>query len=317
MANKLSKKRFTEFVKFIKKYYDENPDKLEKLGYRYNGNYDQTATSTYMTSIASIAISMLHEYKFNEETYKDFCDGIKNLDYQKCVEICEYLHENAFFAATVEWTNHPKLLSRHFLISARCNLSDIMYAIIAAFRCSGTHLFTLVHHNVSFEPFCNILRNGLHHYSEMADNYGIILLSDTAVKKFHYDFSEDWEFTIRLRKPVVLKENPNTPNVILQKGVGYGIFEDNKALLEMFIENPEQLVDGDIKVKDIIPFDFYDADIDSLKESFNNDFNNIRADYNDFSDVDLVKLFEEENEDEEDEILDDIKNDDESNKYVS
>jgi hypothetical protein len=97
---------------------------------------------------------------------------------------------------------------------------------------------------------------------------------------------------VRFRKPVIIKDNPTSPNVILQKATGYGIFEDNRYLLETFIQNPLEEYEG-VMVKDILPFDFSDAMTDELKEGFEPLFKYMRNAYNTPEDYNAVEPTEE------------------------
>ena len=296
MKGKISKKKVNAFLDFIANYYDENPKELEKIAERLYGEYFEEGTAVFVTSVAMVAIALLGGYAFDDEHYSDFCKYFHLKDYKKCLEICEYLHGHAYYALTVEWNSYPKLLSRHLLVSARCNLSELMYAVMAAFRCEGYHLVDLTHKGEVFEPIYSIINSDSMSPAKPGEIAGISLISRSAKSTVMYDFGDGWEFNIRFRKPVIITDNEEYPHVILQKGKGYGIFEDNRYILENFIEDPDFLFDGQM-VKNMIPFNFYDAELDDLKESIEEEFERLRFVYsggNEDDDLDSYEELEEE-----------------------
>ena len=292
MAKKISKKKIDGLIEFVSPYYIEHTDKLIALAERMDDVMVEEGLPAYIASIGMIATAMIYGYVYDEELYDTFMEGLYNEDYEKCIEVCEYLHEHAYYALTVTWDSYPKLLSRHFLISARCNIADMMYAIMVAFRCEGYHIIETKHGADFYQPAYLIMNNDFAQDIDPAEFVPIAALAEDGKATVTYDFGDNWCFNVRFRKPVIIKDNPTSPNVILQKATGYGIFEDNRYLLETFIQNPLEEYEG-VMVKDILPFDFSDAMTDELKEGFEPLFKYMRNAYNTPEDYNAIEPTEE------------------------
>jgi hypothetical protein len=62
-------------------------------------------------------------------------------------------------------------------------------------------------------------------------------------------------------------------NLILLEAEGYGLFEDNRIILNDYLKNPNAYNSYDRKlVKDMIPFNFEEVDMDSLILSFEREY---------------------------------------------
>jgi hypothetical protein len=107
MAKKISKKKIDGFIEFVPPYYIEHTEKLIALAERMDDVMVEEGLPAYIASIGMIATAMIYGYVYDEGLYDTFMEGLYNEDYEKCIEVCEYLHEHAYYALTVTWDSYP------------------------------------------------------------------------------------------------------------------------------------------------------------------------------------------------------------------
>ena len=82
------------------------------------------------------------------------------------------------------------------------------------------------------------------------------------------------------KKPVPLDDNLCQSNLLLLDSTGYGIYEDNRLILNEYLSQPKAYNNYERKlVKDMIPFNFEEVDEDSLILKFESEFKRISQMY--------------------------------------
>lgn len=125
--------------------------------------------------------------------------------------------------------------TREFRMPGFMMMSDLAYAVMAAFRADGSHMFHLVYKKDVF------MLNDEEWDSIPADKVplGALELRKGNVIQMVYDFGDNWEFTIRYKGKQKVDFAENVP--VLLGGVGYNIWEDSYELLRQYVENPQQV----------------------------------------------------------------------------
>lgn len=171
-------------------------------------------------------------------------------------------------------------VNRQVVLPYYMTLADLAYALLAMFQADGSHLFT-------FE--CEQGKFGCQQCDEeMIEDYASnVFLNDLDLKKgscfsLWYDFGDDYLFDIQ----VIHIQNEADLNVIgdgkILSGNGYGIWEDEHELLEMYYTDYEMFIeriqDFGLDEEDFI---FDDFDLDASNEMFVENFEFLRRAYED------------------------------------
>ena len=176
-----------------------------------------------------------------------------------------------------------KEINREIVLPYFITLADLAYAVLAAFQAEGNHLFKIESDQGRFGcEQCD---------QEMWDDYAAnIFLSHLHLKEgsqlsLWYDFGEDYVFDIE-----VLNVQTQSDLFVLEDsqiiaGKGYGIWEDEHELLEMYYKDHSaflmRIEDYGLDADDFI---FNEFDKDVANEMFMEDFEFLRHVYEDYND---------------------------------
>ena len=258
----------------------EDREELELLCDLLSLDYDDDATKPILIG-RLLSICSAIDAGFIEDSEADaFKQVFKLRDYESAYTIAKDLFFHYFLAITVSLADHPKEVNRQLLVPIRASLGDVIYAILAAFRCDGSHLCQLFSKGYRFEP--TAIKD---EESDCADAYPSFILYDLVAPKVFYDFGEGYEFKIRMRKPKRIDGDECWDSVILQNGKGYGIIEDSHYALDNYFEIGDFILPED---KDEIDADwllvdkdrdYRDIDYDELNEELEGSYQYLRERY--------------------------------------
>lgn len=143
-----------------------------------------------------------------------------------------------YYKLKISLNNYEDRLNRTILFKHDNDLDELAFTILSIFNTLAYHLYKFEDDSKKYE--CEI---GLREAEEMCyPDKGIdtwlVTLDQLDIKnnKFMmtYDFGENYEFVIEVIEQIELKEIYRIPRVI--DGVGYGIVEDGKFILEDYLD---------------------------------------------------------------------------------
>ena len=111
---------------------------------------------------------------------------------------------------------------------------------------------------------------------DYASNYPTYYLLEHKNGKLYYDYADGYEFSLVARRPVPVDDSLCQSNLLLLEAKGYGIYEDNRLVLNEYLNQPNAYNSYERKlVKDMIPFNFEEVNEDDLILKFESEFNRI------------------------------------------
>lgn len=258
-------------------YEDIMKDGSPDLKARIQDLEEVAGKSTVPILKKGIMLSMtfcLNQLQFHDELFETLL-----------VDNIEYMIENIpdmkkTIQLQVSLRGLEQYVNRQVVLPYYMTLADLAYALLAMFQADGSHLFT-------FE--CEQGKFGCQQCDgEMIDDYASnVFLNDLNLKKgscfsLWYDFGDDYLFDIQ----VIHIQNEANLNVIgdgkILSGNGYGIWEDEHELLEMYYTDYEMFIE---RIQDFgldeDDFVFDDFDKDSANEMFVENFEFLRRAYED------------------------------------
>ncbi len=126
--------------------------------------------------------------------------------------------------------------TRDFRLPAYLCVADLCYAVIAAYEGLGSHQFVLKYKNDRFS------------LSDDEDSLPaeMVPLGKLEMRKGNtlnliYDYGDNWEFTIKYEGKKKVEYIENIP--VLYQGEGYNLWDDERALLEKLVINPDEIVE--------------------------------------------------------------------------
>lgn len=179
--------------------------------------------------------------------------------------------------------NHSVIHStRRFRLPAYLMVSDLCYAVLAAYQSMGSHLFVLDYKN---ERFCLDREHDADMIPADLVPLGKLEMRKGNTLKLVYDFGENWEFVIRYDGKKKVDYIENVPKLL--SGEGYNIWEDEKDLLEKLILNPKEIITENVTVLECAEAEQIDVFKEEQKESFVDDIFELKDSYEaiDFADL--------------------------------
>ena len=272
----MAKRKINQLADYLFEYYNSHEEDLLDIINTLNMPFDEEnedfkefALNKSLTSLMGIALII----NSNIDLYAPLDDvlrnSIKKKDFEACRKILEQYFYHVFIEVSCKWVDFPTKLSRNILVPVRNTLGDLIYAVLAAFRCEGKHEAEINTMYKTFVPL-NDIEQTKYDRVEVADVFPILSLIENE-SLITYDFIENYDFKIKYLKAKYIKnEELSLCNVIVNKAKGYGINEDNIADLYSYLEDPSSVE---------LPFNFDDVDIEELKELVDADFDIIRMRY--------------------------------------
>ena len=143
-----------------------------------------------------------------------------------------------YYKLKISLNNYEDRLNRTILFKHDNDLDELAFTILSIFNTLAYHLYKFEDDSKKYE--CEI---SLREAEEMGYPYKgmdtwLVTLDQLGIKdnKFMmtYDFGEDYEFVIEVLEQIEMKEIYRIPRII--DGVGYGIVEDGKFILEDYLD---------------------------------------------------------------------------------
>ena len=180
----------------------------------------------------------------------------------------------------------PRKIWRKIEISSTSSVAMLGYAVLAAFECDGSHLFSIQYRGsryeivfdhsfrLAWEPIIDLTKTKL---SELELSVGDVL-------HMEYDYGASWEFTIKLISVTEMKKGTGTHYPYLTAGKGKGIIEDLSPYeLRGIIQETDQtgeppaLYDETEDTDDPeFKWDYRDFDLESMNSYFKDEIYRIR-----------------------------------------
>lgn len=143
-----------------------------------------------------------------------------------------------YYKLKISLNNYEDRLNRTILFKHDNDLDELAFTILSIFNTLAYHLYKFEDDVNTYE--CEISSREAEEmgYPDKGIDTFLVTLDQLDIKnnKFMmtYDFGEDYEFVIEILELIELKEIYRIPRVI--DGVGYGIVEDGKFILEDYLD---------------------------------------------------------------------------------
>ena len=254
----MAKHRKKEFKEYIYNRL-ENKDELIELLDILALDIDNEASKRMVFLKLADIFSALLSNQLDEEISNMFSMAYKAREYDSCYDVVLYVFKHYFVAITASFSGANKELNRQLLIPFRNNISDVIFGVLASFRVSGNGISKLVSGEVTLAPLGTLLKENIDIMpAELCPSY--LLYGLRKIKVIYNDFV----INIRLRKPMIIKDERYEDNVIIQSGKGFSIMEDiSKYEIITILSNPENTF-------------FLEPQIEELKETIEEKFQYIR-----------------------------------------
>lgn len=182
-----------------------------------------------MESAMRIAIAQCMTYKLNKEQ-------IDNIVVHFLNDISEHIPTlKSSYILSVKMKGLSRYIQREIEIPGIMSLDDLCMVVLASMNCYGSHMYDITYGGETFDCLLQ----------EDAENYtAAYTLEDLELSKgdklvLSYDYGEDYEFDILVKDIVEHDSFFNLEDMRVIKGKGYGIWEDNHYLLELYLKNRE------------------------------------------------------------------------------
>ncbi len=266
---------------YIKSYLINHNDEFkELLAYRHLKKNHQSYK--YLTNRIYVLRFILNPKYVDKILCDQFTEAYRIEDFETCYEVLSYIYKYYFIELELEYIDFPSKLNRKFLVPYRNTMGDLINSIVVLLRASGNHLSNITTNGMELITEAENV-DGLLEFKgsvDYANNYQAYYLLETNRAKFYYDYADGYEFNITVKKTFPVDDNLYMSNLILTDAQGYGIYEDNRLILNDYLKNPTAYNNYERKlVKDMIPFNFEDADIDNLILRFESDYQHVNEMY--------------------------------------
>jgi len=143
-----------------------------------------------------------------------------------------------YYRLKISLNNYEDKLNRTILFKQDNDLDELAFTILSIFNTTSSHLYMFEDDLNKYECEISLREAEEMKYQDIGLGTLLVTLDKLQIKhnKFvmTYDFGENYEFIIEVIEQIELKEIYKIPRVI--GGVGYGIIEDGKSLLENYLE---------------------------------------------------------------------------------
>ncbi len=148
-----------------------------------------------------------------------------------------------YYKLKISLQDYEDKLNRVILFNAENDLDELAFTILSIFNSLAYHLYLFSDTKHKYE--CEIsyieserlgyLNKNLSTFAVTIDS----LILDNNKFEMIYDFGEDYTFLIEVLEKIESKDYYKISKVI--DGVGYGIYEDNKYLLEEYLNGDKDI----------------------------------------------------------------------------
>lgn len=149
---------------------------------------------------------------------------------------------------------------RTLQIPATLVLSELCYAIMSVFCCDGGHLFSIEYKKKEY--YCDAYSSDFQDVEYVSDE---IIPCFNLRKGSHmimtYDFGDNFMFDIRVKEVKDFHYRLSYDDIQLLDGKGYGIWEDDHYLMELYHNDPKRF-------KDVCEENGYDEEYFPIDEEF-------------------------------------------------
>ena len=143
-----------------------------------------------------------------------------------------------YYKLKISLNNYEDRLNRTILFKHNNDLDELAFTILSIFNTLACHLYKFEDDSKKYECEISLREAEEMGYPDKGINTWLVTLDQLDIKddKFMmtYDFGENYEFVIEILEQIELKEIYRIPRVV--DGVGYGIVEDGKFILEAYLD---------------------------------------------------------------------------------
>ena len=146
-----------------------------------------------------------------------------------------------YYKLKISLNNYEDRLNRTILFRHDNDLDELAFTILSIFNTYAYHLYMFEDDTTKYECEISLREAEEMNYPDKGKETMFVTIYQLNIKnnKFMmtYDFGDEYEFVIEVLEQVELNETNRIPKVI--DGVGYGILEDNKSILEDYLDGVE------------------------------------------------------------------------------
>ena len=275
------KQKKDRFKDYIKSYLINHNDEFKEL-LAYKNLKKNNLSYKYLTNRLYVLRFILNPKFVDPILCDQFTEAYRVEDFGTCYEVLTYIYKYYFYEIELNYIDFPSKLNRRFMVPFRNSMEDLIISIVVLLRASGNHLSNITTGNIELITDAENV-DGLLEFKDSVDyasKYQTTFLLENQFGKFYYDYADGYEFSLTVKKSIPIDDSLCMSNLIIQEANGYGIFEDNRLILNDYLKSPNAYNNYERKlIKDMIPFDFSNVDIDSLILKFESEYNRIKEMY--------------------------------------
>ncbi len=186
-----------------------------------------------------------------------------------------------YYKLKTSLNGYEERLNRTFLFRTDLDLDELAFAILSMFNTDAYHMYEFEDDSNKYE--CEIslseaIEMGYPNCGKKTEN---VTLDKLKIKKdkfiMTYDFGENYEFVIEILGTIEIKGRNRIPIVI--DGVGYGILEDNRSLLEAYLDGEIEFPNKINKRGRYVTIDFDYFSVNECNEKMKREISIIRQGY--------------------------------------
>lgn len=259
---------------YIKSYLINHNDEFKEL-LLYKNLKKNSQSYKFLTNRLYVLRFILNPNFVDRILCDQFTEAYRVEDFETCYEVLTYIYKYYFIEIELNYIDYPSKLNRKFMVPFRNTIADLITSIVVLLRASGNHLCNITTSKMELITEAEKV-DGLLEFKDTVDyasKYQNYYLLENKVSKFYYDYADGYEFSLVVKKSIPIDDSLCMSNLILLEAEGYGLFEDNRIILNDYLKNPNAYNNYERKlVKDMIPFKFEEVDMDSLILSFEREY---------------------------------------------
>ena len=187
-----------------------------------------------------------------------------------------------YYKLKISLDNYEERLNRTILFKETGDLDLLAFTILSIFNTLSYHLYKFKDDKYEYECEISINQAEEMGYPDVGKESWGVTLDMLKIKKHKfqmiYDFGANYQFNIEILDTIELKEIYRLPRVI--DGVGYGIVEDGRDLLEDYFDGkPLEYPLLFVKRGKLTELDFNTFDKDELNKKLLREIAKIRGAY--------------------------------------
>ena len=254
-------------------YIDEKIDKDERLFLdlkNYSSHIDEECSLeeqklSLCSELLSFSENILSFY--NEENISSsFKRLIDEQKYEEAFDLMIHEYKYAYIEIKNYFILYKEKLNRKLVVPLRYYMDEVCIAILSSYRSDMCHYFVAYTKQTGgLSTLLEVVNENKNTSKRTLDNISLLEFNkDFSSFVLIYDYSQRYQIKCLLSSSRKESKYPLLSSYCLE-GTGRGVYEDNLDAFFAYVEDEESFnAIAQKKNKDIIPFDFFNEEIDAL-----------------------------------------------------